>query len=128
MIFTKHNHILEEKTKEFVQALIDSPEYLSLKKAREEFENDEDAKKLFKDFQETQQTYAIFRQGGFPGIEAQEKRLRELQRRLQQNRKINNLIICQRDFQIFVSDIIDEISRKINFPFAPQQIGGGCCG
>lgn len=128
MIFTKQNHILEEKTKDFIQALTDSPEHQSLKKAREEFESDKDAKKLLTDFQETQQTYAIFRQGGFPGVADQEKRLRELQRRLQQNQKINNLITSQREFQIFVSDIVNEISLRINFPFAPQQTGGGCCG
>jgi len=128
MIFAKHNHILEEKTKDFIQALTDSPEYLSLKKAREEFESDKDAKKLLSDFQETQQTYAVFRQGGFSGAADQEKKLRELQHRLQQNQKINNLITSQQEFQIFVSDIVNEISQKINFPFAPQQTGGGCCG
>lgn len=127
-MFTKHNHILEEKTKDFIQALADSPEYQSFKKAREEFESDKDAKKLLTDFQETQQTYAVFRQGGFLGVADQEKKLRELQHRLQQNKKINNLITSQREFQIFVSDIVNEISQKINFPFAPQQTGGGCCG
>lgn len=127
MIFTKHNHILEEKIKDFTQALTDSPEYQSLKKAREEFEKDKEAKDLLSDFQNTQQTYAVFRQGGFPGVADQEKRLRELQHRLRQNKKINNLITSQREFQIFVSEIINNISQKINFPFAPQT-GGGCCG
>jgi len=128
MIFPKTNHTLEEKTKDFIQALADSPEYQSLKKAREEFESDEKAKKLLTDFQNTQQTYAVFRQGNFPGVDDQEKRLRELQRRLQQNQKVNNLITSQREFQSLLSDITNEISRGINFPFAPQQTGGGCCG
>lgn len=128
MIFTKHNHILEEKTKDFIQALQDSPEFQSLKKAREEFEKDKEAKDLLSDFQNTQQTYAVFRQGGFPEAADQEKKLRELQYKLQQNKKINNLITSQRKFQIFVSEIVNDISQKINFPFAPQQTGGGCCG
>ena len=128
MIFTKRNHVLEEKTKDFIQAFTDSPEYLSLKKAREEFESDKDAKKLLSDFQETQRTYAIFRQGGFPGIEDQEKRLRQLQHRLRQNQKISSLIRSQQELQTLISDLVQNISREINFPFSIPQTGGSCCG
>ena len=124
---TKHNHALEEKIKDFTQALIDSSEYQSFQKAQEEFDTDTEAKTLLSDFQNTQQTYSVFRQGGFPGTDDQEKKLRELQKRLQQNKKINNLIRSQRDLQTFIAGIVDDISRGINFPLVPPQSGGGCC-
>lgn len=127
MVSTNGNHVLDEKTKNFVQALTDSREYQSFQKAQTEFDSDADAKKLLSDFQSTQQTYSVFQQGGFPGTDDQEKKLRELQRRLQQNRKINNLITSQRDLQMLIGDIVNDISQGINFPLIPQQSGGGCC-
>jgi len=124
---TKNNHILDEKIKGFIQALTDSPEYQSFQKAQEEFNADEKATKLFSDFQNAQQTYSVFRQGGFPGVEDQKNKLGQLQRRMQQNKKINNLLISQRDLQILIADIVNDISQAINFPLVPPQSSGGCC-
>lgn len=126
-MFSKHNHILEQKTKEFIQALTETAEFKAFAKAQDVFNRDEKAKKLLADFQSTQQTHAVFHQGGFPGVEDQEKRLRELQHRLQQNPKIKGLIEGQRDLQLLVSDLVNKISLGISFPFAPPQGSGGCC-
>lgn len=128
MFTPQHNHILELKTKEFIQILTDTPEFKAFVKAQDDFNGDEKAKKLLTDFQDTQQTFAVFRQGGFPGVVDQEKRLRELQNRLQQNQKISDLIKSQRDLQLLISDLVNQISQGINFPFTPPQSGGGCCG
>jgi len=127
-MLTKHNHILEQKTKEFIKTLTETPEFDAFIKAQDDFNKDEKAKKLLADFQNTQQTYAIFRQGSFPGVEDQEKRLRELQHRLQQNPKIKNLVESQRDLQLLISDLVNQISKGINFPFVPPRGTGGCCG
>lgn len=127
MILNKKDKLFDEKMKDFVQVLKESPEYISLNKAREDFESDEDAKKLLSDFQQTQQTYSVFKQGGFPGVEEEERKLRDLQNKLQGNTKINNLITAQQDFQVFITGVINGISQSINFPFTPQQ-AGGCCG
>ncbi len=128
MTSAKKTNVLEKKTKDFIQALTNSPEYQALDKARKEFESDEDAKKLMSDFQETQRTSAIFNQGNFSGAANQKKKLRELQHRLKQNQKINNLIRSQRVFQVLISNLVQNISREIDFPFSPPQTGGGCCG
>lgn len=127
-MFNKRNHILEETIKDFIQAITDTPEYQTFKKAQDSFNKDKDAKKLLADFQNTQQTCAVFRQGGFSGVEEQEKRLRQLQHRLQQNLKINELIKSQRNLQSLVFELTNQISQEINFPFAQSQGGGGCCG
>lgn len=128
MMFTKHNHVLEEKTEDFIQALTDSPEYQSLKKAREEFEKDKEAKDLLSDFQNTQQTYAVFRQNGFSGTGELENKLGQLQHKLRQNQKINNLLRSQQVLQSLIGELTQGISRKINFPFSPPPTSGGCCG
>lgn len=126
-MFTRRNHILEQKTKEFIQTLTETPELKAFVKAQDNFNNDERAKKLLADFQNTQQTCAVFRQGSFPGVEDQEKRLRDLQHRLQQNPKIKNLVESQRDLQLLISDLVNQISQGINFPFVPPRGTGGCC-
>lgn len=127
-MLTKHNHILEQKTKEFIKILTETQEFKAFIKVQDDFNKDEKAKKLLTDFQSTQQTYAVFRQGGFPGVEDQEKRLRELQHRLQQNPKIKNLIESQRNLQLLISGLVNQISQGINFPFVPPQSTGSCCG
>jgi len=124
----KNNKMLDEKVDGFIQALVDTAEYQSYKKAQGVFNNDEKAKKLLADFQDTQQTYTVLRRGNFPGIEEQEKKLIELQKRLQQNSEIKDLISSQQNLQLLTSEIVNEITRRIEFPFVAPQAGGGCCG
>lgn len=126
-MLTKRNHILEQKTKEFIKTLTETPEFEEFIKAQNSFNKDEKAKKLLADFQNTQQTYTVFRQGGFPGVENQEKRLRELQHRLQQNPKIKNLVESQRNLQLLIFSLVNQISQGISFPFIPPRGTGGCC-
>lgn len=122
-----NNKIIENKTKEYIEALSETDEVKAHKKAVEEFESDSEAKKLLADFQEAQRTYSIFRQGGFDGVKEQEDKLRELNNQLSKNKKIQALIKTQQTLQIFVGDIVGDISQGINFPFVQPQ-KGGCCG
>lgn len=127
MFFTKFNHVLGQATKELTSALKETPEYKEFIKSRDDFNNDEEANKLLSDFQNTQQTYEIFDQGVFSGADNQKGRLRELQRRVQQNRKISNLITSQQELENFLAEFVKDISQKINFPFTPPQRSGGGC-
>lgn len=119
--------MIQTKTKDYIMALSDTDEVKAHNKAVEDFENDSEAKKLLADFQETQRTYAIFRQGGFDGVKEEEQKLRDLNNKLSKNQKIQSLIKTQQDLQIFVGDLVNEISQGIRFPFVQPQ-KGGCCG
>ena len=119
--------IIENKTKEYIEALSETDEVKAHKKAVDEFESDSDAKKLLADFQEAQRTYSIFRQGGFDGVKEQEEKLRDLNNQLSKNKKIQALIKTQQTLQAFVGDLVGDISQGINFPFVQPQ-KGGCCG
>ena len=121
------NKIIFDKTKDYIQTLSETDEVKAHKKALEEFEKDDEVKKLLADFQEAQRTYAIFRQGGFDGLKEQEEKVRDLDNKLSKNIKVQALIKTQRALQVLVGDLAGDISRGINFPFVqPQQ--GGCCG
>lgn len=118
---------IESKTKEYIESLKGTEEIMAYKKALDDFENDNEAKKLLTDYQEAQQTYNVFRQGGFDGLKEVEQKARELNYKLQKNQKIQSLIKTQRSAQYLVANLVDDISRGINIPFVkPQQ--GGCCG
>lgn len=121
------NQTIESKTKEYVESLKVTEEIVAYKKALDDFENDNEAKKLLTDYQEAQQTYNVFRQGGFDGLKEVEQKARDLNYKLQKNQKIQTLIKTQRSAQYLVANLVDDISRGINIPFVkPQQ--GGCCG
>ena len=118
---------IESKTKEYVQVLKETEEMVAYKKALDDFESDSEAKKLLADYQDAQQNYAVFRQGGFDGLKEVEQKARDLNNKLSKNKKIQNLIKTQQSVQNLISYLVDNISRGINIPFVkPQQ--GGCCG
>ena len=120
------NHVLEQNTKDFIAALIDTAEYQAFKKARDNFESDNEAKQLVEDFNSTQQTLSVFRQGDFPGVEEQKERLNQLRSRLDQNATVSELLRSEQNLQLLVSDLANHISQEIGFPFNQPQ--ASCCG
>ena len=118
--------VLEQKTKDFIAALMDTSEYHAFKKAQDNFDSDNEAKQLVDDFNNTQQTYAVFQQGDFPGIEEQKERLNQLRSRLDQNTMINELLKSEQNLQLLVSELASHISQEIGFPFNQPQ--ASCCG
>lgn len=123
----KNNDTIYTRTKDYIQALSETDELKAYKKAVNDFRNNEEAKKLLSDFQETQRTSAVFRQGGFDGVKEEEQKLRDLNNKVSKNQKIQSLIKTQQTLQSLVGDLVGNISQGINFPFVqPQQ--GGCCG
>jgi cell fate (sporulation/competence/biofilm development) regulator YlbF (YheA/YmcA/DUF963 family) len=124
-MFVTQNHVLEQKTSDFIKALIETPEYQAFKKAQDNFDGDSEAKQLVDDFNNAQQTYAVFRQGDFPGIEEQKGRLDQLQDKLQQNAKISELMESEKNLQDLVSELASHISEEIGVPFNQPQ--SSCC-
>lgn len=120
------NHVLEQKTNEFIKALMETPEYLAYKKAQEEFDSDNEAKQLVDDFNSTQQTYNVFRQGDFQGIKEQKERLEKLKIKLEQNTAISEFLKSENDLQVLISDLANKISEEIGLPF--NQPAASCCG
>lgn len=121
------SNTIQTKTKEYIATLLEAVEVKNYTKALQDFRNDPDSKKLLADLQESQQTFAIFRQGGFAGLEEQDRKVRNLQDKVSKNQKIQSLIKAQDALQNLVGDLAGEISQAINFPFAQPQ-RGGCCG
>ena len=124
-MLSTQNHVLEQKTSDFIKALIETPEYQAFKKAQDNFDGDSEAKQLVDDFNNAQQTYAVFRQGDFPGIEEQKGRLDQLQDKLQQNAKISELMESEKNLQDLVSELASHISEEIGVPFNQPQ--SSCC-
>ena len=60
---------MSESMNSFIEQIKQSDEYLKYQAAKEAFDKDTEANQLLKDFQELQQTYSIFQQGGFDGAD-----------------------------------------------------------
>jgi len=124
-MLSTQNRVLEQKTKDFIKAIMETPEYQAFKKAQDNFDGDSEAKQLVDDFNNAQQTYAVFRQGDFTGIEEQKGRLDQLQDKLQQNAKISELMESEKNLQDLVSELASHISEEIGVPFNQPQ--ASCC-
>ncbi len=117
----------DKTLKEFITVIKETKEYTSYKAADMIFKSDKEASKLLEEFQSSQQTLQIFRQGNFPGVDEQERKVRELYRKVQNSRAIMDWAKSQGKLQAFIGDLATELTNQINFPFTlPQK--GGCCG
>lgn len=118
---------MKHATDNFIDKIKTSKEYESYQKALSEFQAAKDAQKLLTDFKEAQQTFLVFRQGGFTGVEEQERKVKFLKEKVDTNDIIQNLSKAQNKFQLLIFNLADTISREIGFQFAPPQ-KSGCCG
>ncbi len=118
---------MKQVTDNFVEEIKASKEYKSYQKALSEFKAEESTQKLLSDLREAQQTLLVFRQGGFTGVEKQEKKVKWLKEKVDNNKIIQDLSKTQNEFQLLIFNLADTISRGIGFQFAPPQ-KGGCCG
>lgn len=124
---SNNNLAIYAKTKEYIQALLETEEHTTYKKALSDFESDKDTTKLLFDWQESQNSYLVLRKGGFGGAEEAEQKFRELNKVFAKNIKIQNLIKSQNRLQSLIDGLVGDINQGIDFPFVqPQQ--GGCCG
>jgi len=116
---------IQNKTKEYIQALLELEEMKAYKKAFEVYKEDKEAQQLLKDFQETQKTCAVFKQGGFDGVQEEERKLEKLNSLLSKNNVIQHLIKTQDSVQSFIGGLVGDISKGINFPFVQPR--KSCC-
>lgn len=121
------NQNLEKILKDLINAIKESKEYTNYQAADIVFKNDKEASQLLSDFQEAQQTFQVFQQGNFPGIQEQRQKVQDLYRKIQNNQIIMNWVKSQNKMQAFIGDLATYLTNHIKFPFTlPQK--GGCCG
>lgn len=120
---------LEQKIKEFSQAIRETKECQAFKKAARTYDNDKEAQKLMNDFQIAQQELAILREGNFSGQEEQEEKYGILLKGVRTNAAINELVEARKKMEILIGDLAIGISNDIGFPFnLPPKKSCGCSG
>lgn len=117
---------LDQKTKEFLEAIRQTQEFQDYEKANERFQSDEEAKKLLQDFQAARQNLAILQQGNFPGLEGQKEKTEKLLTEVRKNKVINDWMQSQDKLQKLIGELADFLSNELGFPFTPPQKGCGC--
>lgn len=117
---------LNQKTKEFSEAIRQTQEFQDYEKANEKFQSDEEAQKLLQDFQEARRNLEILQQGSFSGVEEQKEKTEKLLTEVRKNKVINDWMQSQDKLQKMISELAGFLSNDLGFPFTPPQKGCGC--
>ena len=110
------------KAKEFAKAIVESEEYLDFVKCSEEFDKNQAAQGLLRQFQQKQRE---MQWGGFNPNAFEE--LKTMQERISQDKVIQGLVKAQEELVNILRMSNTIISDRIGTRFAFSQ-GGGCCG
>ncbi|MDZ7763749.1 MAG: YlbF family regulator [Melioribacteraceae bacterium] len=114
---------------ELGEAMQDAEPLQEFRAARKNFNNDQDAVKLYNDFVMMQREIQIANQyGGDSG--AEQNKLTELERKLFANKNFDNFIKAQNNLLEFLQKVNSQISEELPFDFASlaKPAGSSCCG
>lgn len=112
---------VENRLREFVDAIEESQQYRTFVDARERLDDDEEAQQLLETFRQKQ---ALLQRGGFN--EETMAELRELQQEMNANETIGAYAHAEDELIELLDRTNDVISERIGEEFA-QSMGGGCC-
>ncbi len=120
---------LKNALDDLLDSIVDTKEYKNYKKAESEWEKSKDSQKLLSEFVKARNTLGIYKQGGFTKIKTQEKKVEELHRKIKEDKNIEKWINEQNNFQVFIWEQAEYLSKKLKFPFSkkPSCGSGGCC-
>lgn len=111
-----------------LESIVETKEYKSYKKAQGDWSEAKDSQKLLEEFVKERNTLGIYSQGNYPGFEKQEKKVKDLSEKLNNDKNVQKWIEAQNNFQNFISEQAEYLSKKLKFPFTKKQsCGGGCC-
>ena len=108
-------------------AIKETEEYQSYKEAKDNFENSPESRGLLNDFKKAKSELAILKDGGFSGVERQQKKVDKLSNQVLDNKEIQEYLRSKKNYQKLVGQIAATLSDKIDFPVhKPKK--KSCCG
>jgi len=122
-----NGNLIAEKAKAFAKVLDSSQEFQEFHSAQEKLKQDKEANSLLEQFQKKQQEVqqARLRGKGFSGDAIYE--IQELQRKLQSNSIIMDLVRAQQEVISLIQEINQVISIAAGFDFGQSSSSGGPC-
>ena len=108
-------------------AIKETKEYKNYKEAKDNFEEDPEARGLLNDFKKAKSELAILKDGGFDGVEKQQKKVDKLSNQVLDNKEIQEYLKAKKNYQQLVEQVAATLSDKIDFPVhKPKK--KSCCG
>ncbi len=118
---------LTKKTDELAVAVKETNQYKNYKRAKENFEKNPESRNLLNNFKKAKSELAILKDGGFDGVEEQQKKVDKLSNRVLNNEEIQEYLKTKKNYQQLVEQIAAALSHKIDFPVnMPKKTS--CCG
>lgn len=115
-----------KKARELAMSILESDEYLQLKKAEEEFNNDLEAPSLIKDYEEHLREYNLrfSKQSDKNEIESSLLKLKKLKNKIDNNKVLNNLYQCQKKYD----SMMKNVNNIVDFIIGKESKGKKCNG
>ncbi len=124
------NKKVQKSLDDLLETIFNSTEYREYKKAEDLWKKDKDSQKLLDEYFNARNTLQILEQGNFEGKEEQEKEVKKLEKKVNENKNIAKWFASQRKFQEFIWKQADYLTKNLKFPFSPtprSRCGKGCC-
>ncbi len=119
---------LKNSLDDLLVSIVETKQYRDYKKAEEIWKKSKNSQKLLSDFLKERNTLGIYQQGGFAEIEKQEKKVKQLHEKVKNDKNINTWIDEQNNFQNFIWQQTEYLSKKLKFPFSQKPSCSGSCG
>lgn len=118
---------LVEKIDELAEAIKETEQYKNYKEAKDNFEEDSQARGLLNEFKKAKSELAILNDGDFNGVEKQRKKVSKLSNQVLEKEEIQEYMKAKKAYKNLVDQVAASLSDKINFPVhKPEK--KSCCG
>ncbi len=117
---------LDTATKEFAEAVVESPEYREYIRTAELFEKDQDAQSLFQAFQNAQEQLSAQQQWG-AGSTEEIQRVRDLEQQVQENTILTEHFKAQTELVDTLKELNTVIGEELGFDYATLAMPPRSC-
>jgi cell fate (sporulation/competence/biofilm development) regulator YlbF (YheA/YmcA/DUF963 family) len=109
-----------------LDAIKDDEVSIKYNNAKKKWSEAKESQELLADFMDARNTFRIFKQGGFPGLEEQKEKMKNLYEGVKKDKNIQEWTDAQEKYQQFIWDQAQYLSDKLGINFGPKP--KSCCG
>ncbi len=104
---------IKEKAEELANEIVESNEFKEMKLAEQKVMNDDEASDLIEDFESAQKRVQMAQRNGKSIDQDQQRKIQNLQAKMQNNNIIKEFIQAQQDFNEVMKEVNEVISATI---------------
>ena len=116
---------LNQTINDFAEYILQTPEFIELREATKQLNNNKEALSILEDLQEKKQTMFTLQRTGLPVSDKQQRELQDAFTKMRANPICMRLVKAQNTAIQIARKVCNQLTQATGIPFAG---GGGCCG